>query len=115
MSKSVEALAERKFKITGRIHKVEGVQPKKTGFSQRIMLHIPELKDDMTDRVIRREQYYWVELYSTNQTDSRFVASSRIKELVCCAVYLNSYHWVDKDGLNTVPRLSFIEWLKIEN
>lgn len=110
-----EQLHERKAKITGRIHRIEGVQPLKNGFKQRFMIEIPELKDEMNGRVLRRLQYFWIEIYSTKQTDSRFIDSRKIKELVCVSVYLNSYHWLDqRDGLTCVCHLNFDQWLKVE-
>lgn len=111
---TTHGLAERKAKITGRIHRIEGIQHVNNGFKQNIMLHISELKDEMTGRVVRKEQYYTIQLWSNAQTDSRFRDSKHIKELVSCSVYLNSYHWQDpKEGLKTIAQLNFIEWLKV--
>ena len=116
MSKTIEMLTDRKCRITGRVHKIEGIQAKKTGFSQRFMLHLAEIKDETTGRTIRREQYYWVQIWSREQTDKRFLDSRHIKELRSCSVYVNSYHWTDRrEGLTSVVKLDFIEWLKVEN
>lgn len=112
---AAQELAERQAKITGRVHRIEGVKAVKNGFTQRFMLHIPDLKDEITERVIRREQYFWIEIYSNNQTDSRFLDSTKIKSLVCCSVYLNSYSWIDtRDGLTCAAKLNFHEWLKVK-
>lgn len=112
---AIQHLAERKCKITGRIHRIDGIQPVKNGFRQQFMIHIPEQVDTMTGRVIRREAYYNVEIFSNNQTDSRFLGAKNLRELVCCSVYLNSFHWISPtDGLLCGMRLNFIEWLKTE-
>lgn len=113
---TIQHLAERKFKITGKVYKVDQILPVKSGFKQKLMIHIPGQSDNMTGKVIRREQFYWVEIYSKEPTDKRFLSVSDIQKLVCCSVYLNSYHWIDnRDGLTTVIRLSFNEWLDVEN
>lgn len=113
----IQHIAERKCKITGRIQRIGEVQEtrNKTGFRQHIWLHIDALKDEMTKRVIRREEYYQIEIFSKDRADSRFLSAKNMSELVCCCVYLNSWHFVSaKDGLVLGMRLSFVEWLKVD-
>lgn len=108
-------IAERKCKVTGRVHKIEGIQPVSGGFRQVVFLHIPELTDQLSGRTIRKEQYLRVEIFSKEQTDKRFLDSRHMRELRCCSVYVNSWHWTDpKHGLTSAIRLNFIEWHKIE-
>lgn len=111
----IQHLAERKCKITGRVHRIGEIQELKEGrgFRQHIWLHIEKLVDEMTKRVLRREEYYQIEIFSRDKADNRFLGVKNMKELVCCSVYLNSWHFVSpRDGLVTGMRLSFIEWLK---
>lgn len=110
---NVLELQERKTRISGKIHKVEGIQPLTRGFKQRIMLHVPEEYSQRTGRLIFKEQYFWIEIFSTSQTDSRFLNTSAIGQHVSCSLYVNGYHWIDnRQGLQCVTKLNFIDWIK---
>lgn len=109
---NVLELQERKTRVSGTIFKVEGIKPLTRGFKQRIMLHVPAEFSDRTGRQIFGEQYFWIEVFSTSQTDSRFLDNTSIGKKVSARLYVNGYHWVDTHkGLQCITKLNFIDWI----
>jgi hypothetical protein len=82
-----------KLELTAFVNNIGGIEPLKKGFQQFIILRIPETKDDF-DTIIRKEQFFKVEVYSTSQTDKRFLDSRNIKQKLKCLVYLNGERWL---------------------
>jgi hypothetical protein len=67
-----------KLEILGLINNIGGIKPTKNGFQQIVVLHIPEVKDEL-ERVSRKEQYYPISIWSKQQTDSRFLSAKDIR------------------------------------
>jgi hypothetical protein len=58
--------------IIGLLYQVEGVQPVKNGFVQHVILHQEEVVDNRTGRVVWKEEFFKINIWSKEQTDSRF-------------------------------------------
>jgi len=82
-----------KLEIIALIDKFEGIQPTKNGFKQRFILLQPELKNEFGD-MIRKEQYFPVEIFSKEQTDKRFIAAKDMRRKVKATVYCNGERWL---------------------
>jgi hypothetical protein len=59
----------------GNVFMVEGIQPLTNGFKQLVILHRPDMTD-LNGKVLAKEEYYQVNIWSQNQTDSRFLTFS---------------------------------------
>lgn len=102
-----------KLELTAIISHIGGIEPLTKGFRQFIVLWIPESKDEFGS-ITRKEQHFRVEVYSTNQTDSRFLDSRSIKAKTKAILYLNGERWVNDQtkDFNYMNKLKLAEWQK---
>jgi hypothetical protein len=100
-----------KLEITGRVDVVGGVQPLKKGFQQRVVLEQPQATDEF-DRVTRYAEYYTITIYSTSQTDSRFLSSKDMRSVKKASVYLKGERWFNeaKKEFNYNHKLNLNQW-----
>lgn len=96
-----------KFEITALIDKFDGVQPTKTGFRQRVILTQPEFKNEFGE-VVRKAQYFPVEIFSKMQTDKRFVGVKDIRSKVKCSVYCNGERWLPDGKQDFMYTIKFV-------
>lgn len=104
-----------KVELTAYVNNIGGIEPLTKGFRQFVILRIPEAKDDM-DTVIRKEQFFKVEVYSTSQTDKRFLDSRNIKQKVKASLYLNGERWLPQGSqdFQYFHKLKLAgDWLKV--
>lgn len=102
-----------KLEITAIIDTVGPIKPLTKGFQQFIILRIPEKKDEF-ETVVRKEQYFRVEVYSTSQTDSRFLDSRSLRAKTKAVCYLNGERWVNDatKEFNYQNKLKLADWQK---
>ena len=102
-----------KLELTAIIHNIAGIEPLSKGFKQNVILWIPESKDEF-NTVTRKEQFFRIEIYSTNQTDKRFLDSSQIKAKTKAVLYLNGERWLNDSTkeFNYNNKLKLAEWQK---
>jgi hypothetical protein len=102
-----------KLEITGLVNNIGGIRPTKNGFQQTVILHIPEVKDEM-DTLTRREQFYPIQIWSREQTDKRFLSPKDIKSKKKAVVYMRGERWMN-DGARDFSynvKLNLNEWGK---
>ena len=102
-----------KLEILGIVNNIGGIKPTKNGFQQVVILHIPEVKDDL-ERVSRREQFYPIIIWSKEQTDKRFLNSTHIRSKMKGVCYLKGERWMN-DGsrdFSYAIKLNLNEWGK---
>lgn len=63
-----------KVEFNAILKQIGATEVTKHGFRQDNIFTIPELKDEF-ENVKRKEQFFVVQVYSTKQTDSRFLTS----------------------------------------
>lgn len=102
-----------KLELTGIIDKVFGITPGKKGFTQRIVLEQPEVRDDVTDRVIHYAEYFTIHIYSTSQTDSRFLDNKHLRTKKKASLYLRGEKWLSTSSneFNYNNKLNLNQWL----
>ncbi|MES2286122.1 MAG: hypothetical protein V4547_10570 [Bacteroidota bacterium] len=102
-----------KIELTGIIDTILGVTPGKKGFTQRVILAQPEVKDPNTDRVIAYPEFYTIHIYSTSQTDSRFLDSRSIGVKKKASLYLRGERWHNTmtNNFNYNNKLNLNQWL----
>jgi hypothetical protein len=102
-----------KLEILGLVHNVGGIKPTKNGFQQVVILHQPEVKDDL-DRVSRREEFFQVTVWSKEQTDSRFLQPKHMRAKMKAIVYLKGERWFNEkfNDFNYAHKLNLNEWGK---
>lgn len=102
-----------KLEILGLVNNIGGIKPTKTGFQQIIILHIPEVKDEL-ERVSRKEQYFPISIWSKQQTDSRFLNAKDIRSKKKAVCYMNGDRWMPDNGrdFQYFIRLNLSEWGK---
>jgi hypothetical protein len=102
-----------KLEILGLINNIGGIKPTKNGFQQVVVLHIPEVKDEL-ERVSRKEQYYPISIWSKQQTDSRFLSAKDIRSKKKAVVYVNGERWMPdgKSDFYYNIKLNLSEWGK---
>ena len=105
-----------KVEFTAIVNNIGAIEPLKTGFRQNNVFWIPELKDEFDGRIKRKEQYFVVQIYSTNQTDSRFLTSKNIKEKKIVSAYLNGERFMQegKFDFTYFTRLNLIEFKPVQ-
>lgn len=101
-----------KIEITGRVDKIEGIQPVKKGFIQRVFLEIPEVKDDF-DRVTKYAEHFVVTIWSNQQSDSRFLSSRDLRSKKKATVYLKGERWWNENRkeYNYAHKLNLERWM----
>lgn len=102
-----------KLELTAYISNIGHIEPLSKGFKQVNILWIPEAKDEM-DQVIRKEQFYRVEVWSQNQTDKRFMNSPHIKTKIKATLYLNGERWMSTGAteFSYNNKLKLADWQK---
>jgi hypothetical protein len=102
-----------KLEILGFVHNIGGIKPTKNGFQQMVILHQPEVKDEL-DRLSRKEQFFPIMIWSKQQTDSRFLDSRAIKSRMKAIVYMNGERWFNEGqkDFQYFLKLSLNEWGK---
>jgi len=102
-----------KVELTGIINKVMGIKPNKKGFTQCVILEQPEVRDDATDRVIAYAEFFTIHIYSTSQTDSRFLDSKALKTKKRASLYLKGERWLNSstNDFNYNNKLNLNQWL----
>ncbi len=102
-----------KIELTAYIHNIGPIKPLTKGFQQQNILWIPESKNEMGD-ILRKEQFFRIEIWSLNQTDSRFLNSTQIKAKTKAVLYLNGERWINDatKEFNYNNKLKLAEWQK---
>lgn len=102
-----------KFELTAIIDNVGAIKPLTKGFQQFVILQVPEAKDPF-GRLVAKEQFYRVEIYSTSQTDSRFLDNRSLKAVTKALLYLNGERWINETNneFNYQNKLRLAEWRK---
>lgn len=102
-----------KLEIVGLVHNIQGIKPTKNGFQQLIILHQPEVKDEL-DRVSFKEQFFPVTIWSREQTDSRFLSPKDMKSKKKATVYLKGERWYNEGSkdFNYAIKFNLSEWGK---
>lgn len=102
-----------KLEVTGFVNNIGGIEPLKKGFRQTIILHQPEVKDEL-DRVSIKEQYFPISIWSTSQTDSRFLSAKDIRSKKKAVVYLKGERWMSEStrDFSYAIKLNLNEWGK---
>lgn len=93
---------------------IEGIQPVSKGFHQFVILRVPEGKDEF-GTVVRKEQYFRAEIYSTKQDDKRFLDSRSLRAPTKAILYLNGERWINDHtkSFSYANKLKLAEWQKI--
>lgn len=105
-----------KVEFNAIIMQTGAIEPMKKGFRQNNIFHIPELRDDLEDRVTRTEQFFQVEIYSTSQTDSRFLKPEQTGQKKTVSCYLNGLRWMQQGRFDYTyfTRLNLIELKEVK-
>jgi hypothetical protein len=86
-----------RFEITGIVNKVFNVRSSGKGFTQAVILHQPSATDEFK-RVVAKEQFFVVSIWSNKETDSRFLNNSHLNKKKSCSVYLYGERWPSSNG-----------------
>jgi hypothetical protein len=100
-----------KLEFTAIITQVGEIEPRKSGFTQTNIFWIPELKDDFDGRLKRKEQFFQLQIYSTNHTDSRFLTPGQLNQKKIVSAYLNGERYMQegKFDYSYFTRLNLID------
>jgi hypothetical protein len=104
-----------KLLIAGIIDKVLKVEPmKKRGFTQRVIIEQPQINDTVSQRMIAPAMYYVVTIFSTSETDGRFLQQEHKGQQMKASVYLKGERWINdrtKDYQYN-HKLNLNEWVR---
>jgi hypothetical protein len=96
--------------IPGTIHKVGKVIAVKSGFTQTVIITQP-VKKDNTGRVISREQFFVISVWSNKQTDSRFLKPEQVGIDCIADLYLDGQRWMGRRDLEYNHKLNLDRWV----
>jgi hypothetical protein len=99
--------------IPGTVNKVNNVQEKKNGYTQVIIIHQEEKKNEQGYR-LRKEQFFVVHIWSNKKDDSRFLKPDFEGAQCNASVYLDGQRWQGRNGFEYNHRLNLDQWLKEE-
>ncbi len=99
-----------KVEFTAILKQIGAIEVMKHGFRQNNIFNIPELKDEF-ETVKRKEQFFVVQIYSTKQTDSRFLTSVEVGKRKVVSAYLNGERYMQegKFDFTYLMRLNLID------
>lgn len=102
-----------KLELTAFVNNISAIEPLSKGFKQTVILWIPEAKDEM-EQVIRREQFFKIEIWASTQTDKKFFNSTHIRSKIKATLYLNGERWMNTGSteFSYNNKLKLAEWAK---
>lgn len=95
----------RQLELNGVIEDMQGVQPVRSGFRQTVFLKEPNENKPQWD------QYYTIQIFSTDQTDRRFKHPADKGKPARCLCYFKGQRWQGERGFQYNNKLELINWI----